>query len=186
IDRVSNLYDFSGQILATKTTHQTAYDIVWTEVNNLVLQDKRLYKPNTVPQAWGNSTAISLNELPSGQDGWVEFTIENLGMTDNYGREFLYAGLTTNKNNPINSGYVFYLISDNMVSLYVNGVRPLSVIGYNKGDVFRIMREGNEIRFYHNYKLIYTATGAPTGAMYVDIDVYKWNCGVVNARASFS
>src|SRR5690606_29156674 len=73
----------------------------------------------------------------------------------------------------------------NKVSLYANGVRPLSVTGYNKGDVFRIMREGSVIKYYHNYKLLYTATGAPTGAMYMDIEVNKWNSGVVNARASF-
>lgn len=185
IDRMTNILDFTGKVLESKLTHQLAYDIVWSEINNLVLNGKKLYKPTSVAQAFGNNSAVSVNQLPANQDGWVEFTVDNFGLTDNYGREFMFAGLTTNKNNAITSGYVFYLISDNNLSLYTNGVRPLSVQGYNKGDVFRISREGSNIKFYHNYKLLYTATGAPTAAMVVDIDVNKWNSGVVNARASF-
>jgi RHS repeat-associated protein len=186
IDRITNVYDFVGKVIKSKNSHEVAYDIVWSEINNLVLDKKKLYKPTSVAQAFGNNSAVSLNQLENNQNGWVEFTIDNLGLADNYGHEFLFAGLTTDKNSPITSGYVFYLISDNTLSLYANGVRPISVIGYNKGDVFRISREGTNIRYYHNYKLLYTATGAPTAAMVMDIDVNRWNSGIMTARSSFS
>ncbi len=183
-DRTSMLYDFAGKVLKTKTSHQIAYDIVWSELNNLMLENKRLTKMTTVPQVFGNNGAVSLNKLPANQDGWVEFTVENFG-SDVSGSEFLMAGLTADKNAAITTAYVFYLLTDNYVSVYTNGIRPVTLPNYKRGDIFRIERVGTTMKFYHNNKLIHTATGVTTAEMVMDIDVNRWGCGIMNARASF-
>ena len=68
-DRVTNVIDFAGRVLKSKATHNEA-DVAWTNLVNVSVVANTI--TDTGAQGWGNSGASSRQQLPAGQDGWME------------------------------------------------------------------------------------------------------------------
>lgn len=139
IDRVSNLYDFSGKVLSSKSTH-VEQDVNWKDYVGVVQTGNILKRSSAA-----NSGALSSQLLPAGHDGWIEGTYSE----NNYTRCFGLNDVNTDISGT-NLNYAIHFVSDGSVAVYENGVVKKTLTGANPGDVFRIARTGTVVKYYHN------------------------------------
>ena len=71
-DRTTNLYDFTGKVLKTKTEH-TTNEISWKDLVNTIVVGNNLVK--TASGAGWTAGAVTNEQLPAGVDGWIECII---------------------------------------------------------------------------------------------------------------
>jgi len=76
VDIVSNVYDFTGKVLKTKTTHSEA-DVIWKDMVNVAWTGAKLSR-TVSGNSWGDSGAASVQQLAASTNGWVEFTVGEL------------------------------------------------------------------------------------------------------------
>ncbi|GHN02365.1 hypothetical protein WSM22_38540 [Cytophagales bacterium WSM2-2] len=126
------------------------YNVKWTQQTGVTGSEGILTK--TVDDCWGSGGANSLNVLPAGTDGWIEFTIADntsdyiisLAMADN---DFLYTAAV--------QGIAVNVPDHGLYVVQSNGGG--SVLGYwQVGDVIRIARISGTVHFYHNQSEIGT------------------------------
>ena len=130
--------------------------VKWTEANGLQIRsDGTLNK--TAANGWGNGTAVSLNTLPANTDGYVEIEITN---------------------------YVSrYKIGFDNYKIYINGNKfytevfgtNTSTTTFTLGNKIQLAREGNHVRFYHNWELIHEEIFSDLGVQKISIDAYTKN-----------
>ncbi len=178
IDRTSNVVDFVGKVLKTKT-RQTRYAVTWTEKTNVKQEGNRLIA-TALPAQWGGG-ARSMEVLPAGVDGWVEYTLSQntpiIGLNDSN------SGGTSQ--NDINYSFQFY----NNTTLYpMQNTQFLATIsGAVYGDVVRIQRIGTAIRFKKNgVDLNISGVSSSTTALFVDNSFQLPGVAATNVRASFA
>jgi RHS repeat-associated protein len=176
-DRVSNLYDFVGKVLKAKALHIES-DVQWTDlVLNTVIGN---YLQKTGSSGW-TSGAASVQSLPAGQDGWVEFVASE----ENTAR---MVGLSAQNNgvhyNTI--GYAIHPRTDKTVGIYENGTLRKEIGTYATGDVFRIARIGTTIKYYINGFEKHTSAVSSSGPLLVDVSLNTTAGTVVGAKSSFS
>lgn len=181
IDRVTNVFDFGGKVLLTNS-EQITRDIAWKDISNLELIGNKILSSPTKVNAWGNAGAASTEQLPAGQNGWIEFTVFQ-------GHGSIVLGLSDlnvdNYHNTIDYG--IYFGGGGVVRPYENGViKSSSPYGNNIGDVLKIERLGTQIKYYQNGILLYTSTVPSTTSLVADIAIFDKNIAVFNVRSSFS
>jgi RHS repeat-associated protein len=177
-DRVSNLYDFVGKVLKTKALHIES-DVQW---NDLVLTTVvGNYLRRTDPSSAWTAGAASVQSLPAGQDGWVEFVASE----ENTGR---MVGLSAQNNgvhyNTI--GYAIHPRTDKTVGVYENGSLKKEIGTYAIGDIFRIARVGTAVKYYKNGLELHPSAVTSSGPLLVDVSLNTTAGTVVGVKSSFS
>ncbi|MEQ8363572.1 MAG: DUF6443 domain-containing protein [Cyclobacteriaceae bacterium] len=175
-DRATNVYDFVGKVLKTKTT-TTERDVTWTDLVGASILGNKIYRTSG---GWGSSGAASVQVLPAGQDGWLEVTASEasnrmIGLSD------------VNTNAHYNTiDYALYLTT-NTLRVYENGVQKFDVpVNIVPGEVFRIERTGTTIRYIRNGITVYTSTVASNTSLLADAAFSGSNQTIVGVRTSFS
>jgi len=180
VDRVTNIYDFSGLLLKSKTTHNEN-DVVWKDMVGVQQVGNKLYR-TAAGDTWGVSVsgAASIQQLAAGVNGWMEFVTSEV----NTGRMVGLSDVNTNTHyNTID--YAWYPTAAGALNVYENGTNRGQVSTYKTGDVLRIERTGTVIKYYQNSTLKYTSTVASSTLLMVDISFYNTGSTVTDVRTSF-
>ncbi len=133
---------------ATRTgTYTLGYRVIWTDLEMMTVNsDNSLTK--TDAENWtGGASAV--NEVEAGKDGWLEFVIPEIG--SNY-----IIGLSPdNQNSAVaNIAYGVYISKTGSIAAYEKGDNKGQTATARIGDIIRISREGNEIHYYQNGRLL--------------------------------
>ncbi len=178
LNRVSNRYDFTGNLLDSKTEHESVYDIVWTDLINVIAQANSLEK-NAGSTAW-NGGAASSNILPSGEDGWIEVVVSETNLRRMIG----LSDVNTNANwNTLD--YAIYLTTSGVIQIRESGSNSKASFPYSTGDVLRIERVNNTIYYKKNGSVIYTSLVSSTTQLVADVSMYHIGSTLKNVNASF-
>ncbi len=141
------------------------YDVRWTDLYNASVTGKKITNTNT-SHGW-SSSAASTNRIPAYTDGYLEFTVA----TD-YTLVVGFSGENTFDGSPNNHWqtveYALYLGSGPS-AVYHSGVYQGDAGTYSVGDVIRIQRVLEEIRYYVNGALRYTSSCPYDQSLIVDM-----------------
>ncbi len=174
-DRTTNVIDFVGKVLKTKTTHEEK-DVTWKDLVGVSLVGNKLIRTATTTAGAASTQVLGVN-----QNGSVEVVVSEIN-TNRY--------IGFNDSNPdansTNIDYAFYLNSASL-KIYENNVLKHTATGaLILGEVLKIERVGSTINYYRNGLLLpYTKTGALTTALMVDVSLQSNNATVVGVRTSF-
>lgn len=177
-DRITNVYDFTGRVLKTKSSHEES-DVTWKDLTaGVVRVGERLYR-----NSGGSSDdhgAASAAMLPANTDGWFEFTHSN-GNT-------LYIGLSaTNTNASYTTiDYCLRVGGSSAYAAIRSGGTAVVPGTHVLGDVFRIERVSGTVRILKNGTVVHTFSGTSTSALLVDVSFNGGQASVLYARASFT
>lgn len=179
IDLNSNLFDFTGKVLRTKTTHVKA-NVLWKDAVAVTLVDNNVTNSSASP-GWGYSGVASIQQLNAGQDGWVEVTVGTgnawvVGLSESNPDAQLSS---INFGISVNNG----LFTCENAATFSNCVSRGTVAS---GDVLRVGRVGSAIKYYKNGTLIATSSQTSTSALMVDISMYAPSHSLYNVVSSFS
>jgi RHS repeat-associated protein len=201
IDVSSNLYDFVGKVLETKTTHNdgsSTKNITRTfdydHAGRLIDTNHELAQKVTDQRALGveigeeliTKTAVfgtdnggfsSKEVIPEGENGWIEVE----AVETNKGRSF---GLTQTDNN-YTRGDIDFVINIDVNDIYVidNGT-ILNFGAYASGDKFRVARNEGVITYLHNGTVLYTSTVQSTSALMADFSFLHQGATIYKPRIS--
>ncbi len=148
--------------------------VTWQNPVNVSVSGNTITK--STPSGW-DAGASSVEFIPSGYDGYVEFsTTNNAGM----------AGLS---NGDSNADYpdIDYAIQPGpnyglTVAVYEKGIyQTTSPIVSNPSDVFRVALESGVVKYYHNGTLIYTSSVSPAYPLLFDTALYANGGQIQNA-----
>ena len=168
-DRISSLYDFTGKVLQTQTTHVTR-DPVWTDIIGVNFIGNRADKADA-PSGWGTSGAASAGQLEAGQDGWVEAIADGLGTNKIFG---LSATNPDAHQQTIN--YAWYQQSNGTLRVNENGVsKYIASAPLQPGEVLRVERVGTTIKYLRNGVVLYQSQTASTTPLVADFALYNYN-----------
>lgn len=175
-DRVTNVIDFVGKVLESKSTHVES-DVQWKDRIGISIIGNKLLNPTG--NSWGTSGAASEQILQASQDGWVELTF-----TDNSSR-FIGFNDTNPDANFANINYALYF-NGNVLGICESGTYRPNIPGtLVPGDVVGIERVGTTIRYKKNGVIVYTSTIASTTSLMIDLSLSS-NASVSNIRTSFA
>ncbi len=178
-DRVTNVIDFVGKVLKSKSTHSEA-DVSWRDVVSLKIEGNKLTAISGPPQ-YGFGAA-SVQQLAVGQDGWFEFTVTETTTGKFIGFNDSNSGGTSNSD--INYAFQLYYST-----LYIqeNSNNKATVTGLVPGDVLRMERIGTTISFKRNGIPISTSAITPsTTALFIDNTFHLGGNTIAGVRASFA
>ena len=182
IDRITNIYDFVGKVLATKTDHVVG-TLTWTNAAGVTITNDKLTK-SAAGNGWNTAGASSAEYIPADTDGWIETTVADISSTRIFG---LSASDPDKALATVNYG--FYQAAGGMLNVQLNGTAG-SLLGGNVvaiGDRLRIAREKGVIIFYKNGIKVYPtgSTSLPnTSALYADVAIYTSGGSISHARLS--
>lgn len=171
IDSTQDTIDFDAEVL---------YGIAWRNEVGVTTTSSTVTRP--VGGTW-NAGAFSLNGLEPYEDGFLEFTVTSSSMLYSIG--FAYNDYNTSY---YSFKYAFY-INQNSASMHIDGYRIAGTYAQSitVGDVLKIARVGDEIRYYKNETLLYTITNITDEDRHMFLDVSKcWAAAPISGiRASF-
>ncbi|MFZ6012030.1 MAG: DUF6443 domain-containing protein, partial [Bacteroidota bacterium] len=176
-DRITNLLDFTGKVLKTKTTHLNQ-DITWKNVVNVSVVGSKL--TNIAGSGWGNAGAASQQVLNANTDGWIETTVPEIITA----RMF---GLTTNDAGQgyANINYGF-LIANPLQVYELGSPKYTDPVAPKPGDKLRIARVGTQVKYYKNDQLLYTSTVSSSSSLTADLSFNNGGATFIGGIASFS
>jgi RHS repeat-associated protein len=180
VDRISTLYDFTGKVLKTKTTH-TENNVTWIDIVGAVVNGNKLIRTRD-SSSWNTCGAVSRQQLPAGQNGWLELTVTETSTTKMIGLAETNPDL-----NYTSIDYAFYL-GGTALRIYEKGVSKLTVSGALKpGELLRIERIGTVVKYFRNDMVnpVYTSTAASGTQLMVDASVHSINGTISGVRTSF-
>ncbi|SKC85116.1 RHS repeat-associated core domain-containing protein [Ohtaekwangia koreensis] len=170
-DRITNIYDFTGKVLKSRTSH---YGLSWKGLLAARHSANRIEKTSTA-NAWGTSGGISVEVLPAGQDGWFEFIAPSV------------KGMVIELANTAGTiKYGLFLTTSPQVQVIENGGSNLLVPSpvFAAGDFFRVERKQGKIKFYRNGKFLIDRT-ATSDPLVVRFSIYSAGGVLYNVRSSF-
>ncbi len=177
VDRTTDVVDYAGKILKTKSTHVQS-DPTWQDKALITLAGNKMIKTSPVV-AW-NAGAGSIQTLAAGVDGWVEAV---------YGGVPHQTMIGLNNSNP-DASYlnIDYALFFNMSSLevYELGAPKITGILIATGDVFRIQRNGTTITYKRNGVTFYTSQTPSTSSLMIDVTLYTAGATLHGVRSSLS
>jgi RHS repeat-associated protein len=184
-DRTTNVYDFPGRILKTKTTHKQN-DVTWKDRVGVAVEGGKIYRTATGTASgtdWttGSAGAASVQVLPAGQKGWVEFTVT----TTSAGDERMI-GLSEDNPDSGKGSIDFAFSLSSTLKVYRNGSFITGKnYSYSAGEnIVKIERTGDTINYYLNKVLRHWITGVTSTSLMVDASFYNQNSSVTNVRFS--
>lgn len=138
------------------------YEIEWTGLSAATAVGASLTM--NLGNYW--SAAHSVQELGPNQDGWVEYTILN-GNVPNDFVGFSVAPNTTGSYTQMD--YTFNFSSGGTATGFEDGMVKKVFCPYAVGDLFRIERVGSNMHYKRNGRVLYTKTVDPTETLVVDV-----------------
>jgi len=109
---------------------------------------------------WGG--AISTTPIAASGNGWVEYTLENMGAP----RAFGFVPTTAQIQKPQDIKYGIYILDDFTVRIIENNVIMLKY-NYSHGDIFKVERVGLNIFYTRNGMLMHTTTLTSSVQLYI-------------------
>ena len=179
IDRISNLYDFSGKVLKTKTIHVEA-DVTWKDIVGSKQEGNKLYK-TVAGAAWAAAGAASVQQLPAGQNGWLEVVASEITTPRMVG----LSDVNTDANYTT-IDFALYQTTAGALFVYENGTSRGQFGTYAPGDVLKIDRTGTSVKYYRNNVLFYTSLVASSSLLMADAALHTQGATLTNVRTSFS
>ncbi|MFZ6011289.1 MAG: RHS repeat-associated core domain-containing protein [Bacteroidota bacterium] len=184
LQRTTNVYDFVGKVLQTKTS-LINQRVNWTELANVVANDSKKITKNAGASDW-IAGAVSSQVLPAGQDGFVEVTYSG-------GSNYRVIGLSdqnTNAHyNTIDYGFFAGALSETYsqnLSVYENGAARYGFTSkLAVGDKLRVERRGTTIYYKVNGVTIYTSAVPSTTPLMADFSLNYTNSFIYDAKISF-
>jgi YD repeat-containing protein len=170
-DVITNVYDFAGKVLKTKTTH-VERDVTWTNKFGIQLIGNK-FTDVAANSGFGNSGSTAVQQLGAGLSGWVEVTFSE----NNKGRLVRWTDQTNLFQLYLNNGSMY--IQENST---INAIVP----GVVAGDVFRMDRTGSTISYRKNGALIFTSSLASTTAITMTTLLNEIGSTLVGIRSSFT
>jgi RHS repeat-associated protein len=173
IDRVTNQYDFTGKVIATRNTHSVR-DLHWQNVEMMQVEGNLLRRVSSGGYGGGSSVEY----IPALADGWAEATVTEV-------TEWRYWGLSDvdADRSPSSIDYCFYLFGPTLQVLE-NGVLKKSVANLASGDRLRISRTGTTVRYYRNGALIYTSLTPSSTLLRADVSLWSNLSTILNINLS--
>ena len=154
------------------------FDVVWTDLVGVSVSGNTITK--TATTGWGNGGAASENILPSGQDGWVEFTIVSTSNNKMFGLS------STNQDAHYNTiEYAIHANGSGTLIIYESGVYLGSAGTYSIGDILKVERIGGIISYKKNNNVAFTSNITSTGQLLADVSLLQTNSSISQAKASF-
>ena len=201
----TNVYDFEGKLLLSKTTHKggTGKETTVTQRQEYdsAGRIKNIYRPIATPQpiqwtnlvkatAAGNTITktgtttgwdaggFSVNHLDAGQDGWIEFKVNSTttGRIIGFSDQDVSTNFTT-----IDYGLYPSSVSATL-QVYENGLARGPFGTYAAGDFFSVERKNGIVYYKKNNQVFYTSTIPSTGVVYVDCSLYNANASGVDVK----
>ncbi len=182
IDKTSNLYDFTGNILKSLTIHAQADVAQWKDLVGMSIIGSKISR-TAAGSNWGTSGLASVEPLQANTDGWIEFTASE----ENTGR-MIGLSETNADANYTSIGYALYLRNDKSLFVYESGSSIAQIAnGYKTGDVFRIQRTARQVRYFQNGKDITPTNAKTTSApLYIDMAFANVGASIVDVRSSYT
>ncbi len=178
-DRTTNVVDFVGKVLATKTDHAiiSANTLEWKDLVGVSVTNNSITRTANY-DSWDGGAA-SIEMLPENTDGWVEFEVTSLANYQMLG----FSSSNADAGYP-SINYAIYQAQNNFYmwenGAYMGGPAPL-----NMGDVLRLERKGSIINYYLNGGFVYPSPYPSTSALLVDASLYTAGGSIKNIRSSF-
>lgn len=163
------LFSLIFTVIAVDTFSQTPYPATWTDLVNVTVNaDNSVTKSGTGTEYVSN--AGSENILPAGQNGFIQFTY-----IPNSGAQFFVSLAGTNKSTLVdNSLYSVLITTTGAISVYEQKTVKGSFGALTSGDIVKIAREGNDIKYYRNSTLLYTtAVGQSLASLRADLTISR-------------
>ncbi|HBG70606.1 MAG TPA: hypothetical protein DDX57_07465 [Bacteroidales bacterium] len=157
--------------------------MTWEKFVNTSVQSYVLTK-NAGADGW-NAGAESVNKLAKGQDGWVEFKIQEvtkkkmLGFSYEYSSSIVYDSLKF--------GFLFDFSGSTRV-LKTKKLTVLTTLGtYDLNDIFRIEKVGTKLLFLKNgVKIDSCTTISNSYDLFVDAQIYSYGGQFHQVKTSFA
>jgi RHS repeat-associated protein len=173
----TNVYDFVGKVLRTKSSLYAGQPAVWTSVVNTTINGELLTGTSTTN--W-NAGAVSSQTLAGGVDGWTEFTVVKttphvtFGMSD------------VNTNNTGTTIDFNWRLSGTVARPCINGAANGTDITVSPGDILRIERVNGKIYWKRNGVVVFpTSTTVPSATLLMaDVAFYNNGSTISNVRLS--
>jgi RHS repeat-associated protein len=175
-DRTTNVIDFVGKVLKTKSTHEER-DVTWRDQTGVSVVGNKLTRT-----AATTAGAASVQVLGANQDGWLEFIMSERNLD-----RYIGFNDTNPDANATNIDYAFYL-NGAALKVFENNVLKLTApVILRSGDILRIARTGSTIKYYYNGGLLtYQNNAAISSPLMVDVSLQSTNATVVGVTSSFS
>ncbi|MCF6361705.1 MAG: hypothetical protein L3J29_13215 [Cyclobacteriaceae bacterium] len=155
---------FAAVTNITASTHSWAQaPVVWTDFVNTTISGTTLLK--TAAFGW-NAGAASVAKLGVGENGWVEYKVEEIG-------EKMLGLSSVNLNEDFTTIEYGLFSYYSTIKIIENGITKVSNLTYNVGDTLRIERLNNVIYYKRNGSIIYTSTQASTSELLVDVSLKR-------------
>jgi RHS repeat-associated protein len=175
-DVITNVYDFVGKIIETKT-ESIDHHINWTNANQgaWVLEDRVIDKVTSAVYAF------SSQQIASQGDGWVEFTCADGSILST--RTFGFS--TSTAASQVGYGVKQDVTSTtNTIRVSENTTLKDSVRTVQGGDVIRIERKGATMFYSKNGRVFYSTTGVPRPVVYGHVILVQNNAELFNPKIS--
>ncbi len=153
------------------------YKLFWKDFSSLTQTGDTLI--NNSYNDWASS-AVSYNKLSAGTDGWLEYTVDQVG-NNNKMIGLLDENTHSSGNNQYQDiDYNFYLYG-NFLYRYSGG----SFVTVNVGDIVRMERKGNKMYYKKNGIAFDSTLNCLTGELFVKASIGQHNGKFKNVRCSF-
>ncbi len=179
IERTSNLLDFTGKVLKSKLTFEER-DVMWKDKIGATVAGNKITRTVT-GSSWSVSGAASEQQLPAGQDGWMEVVASETNL-------YRMVGLSDANTdaNFTSIDYAWSMTNTGQLMIYENGTSRGTFGTYVSGDILRIERTGTSVKYYKNGILKHSSAIASSTLLIVDAALYDLNSTVAGVRTSFS
>lgn len=171
---------YNSSILWETAIITTGYPVQWADLEGVVVNsDGNLEK--TEADGWGNAGAASTSGLAAGTDGWVEF--QTLDKTSRY-----MVGLSPENidSHWLTQRHSIFIHSDGTYRIYEGGISRINLGAYLVGDVFKIERAGNTIKYLRNGTVVYTSQVQSEGQLLVDVSIHNTGDVISDVHTSFN
>jgi RHS repeat-associated protein len=162
----------AAQRTLTKT-YEIGYKTYWTTLTSVTENNGVLTRPSGT--GW-NAGAVSVNTLPANTDGWIEFVSPY--------NSYFQAGFATNTTTFSNTTFTHALRFDNAYNnfyTYEGSTQTTPTSNWIDGDVWRISREGSQVKYYRNGMLFRTVAATASQQLYVKVVLYSGSAPLINS-----
>ncbi len=175
-----------SQAITPTASYQTSSSIIEDKLNKVEFDYIDGYcESNGVytkceSDGWGNAGFVSKNVLKLADDGEIRWTVQEL---DKY--KMLGLGIYSTSKHYTGITYAIYQPT-NRFGIYESGSYKAGGPNVKLGDIIRIKKESNKIKYYLNDQLVYTSHINVSGDLYIRGAGNKNGSLIQNVEASFT
>jgi GH24 family phage-related lysozyme (muramidase) len=162
VNRVSNQYDFVGNVLKTKTNQFKPKPISIRNQYNVVPYADG-YKSTSESSGW-NSRFSTVNMLAAGQDGWFETRIDELASKR-------YIGLTDNDVTDFTDQLFRIYLKQGDLRAFTAGGTSMLLGQLQVGDIIRVQRVGGVVSVLQNGTEVHSFNHTNNQRLFIDVSM---------------